>query len=460
MVLLLLLCLLLVPGPELSAQVSEPIVLDERHEGRHLTQKILIDSVWSGHPVRFALLTHADRQYIAYYNAQRIMTVGQRYLVEDTFELFTLPAKIRQDKRGTSTIVGWDSHNSLTLAMDEEGHLHMAGNMHVNGLTYFRTTKAYDITTIEQVMQMTGKQEDRCTYPRFLNTHDNQLVFHYRDGGSGNGNEIYNIYDCTSQSWRRLLDKPLTDGQGKMNAYASGPRRGSDGWYHLYWVWRDTPDCATNHDLSYMKSKDLQHWFDVNGGTIELPATIDQTSLIVDPIPTHGGIINLAARLAFDDEKNPVFVYHKYDEQGFLQLFCAHHKQSTWHISQLTQWDYRWEFSGGGSINNEFLFRDFKRRADGLYLISYWHLKYGEGSLILDRNFKPVGRVMLPSIPPVLQEVDGAFPDLMVRKATDSGESIFAEKTHMLKWETLNANRDKPRAKPWPSPSLLYLLTF
>ena len=51
-----------------------------------------------------------------------------------------------------------------------------------------------------------------------------------------------------------MLDVPLTDGQGLMNAYQSQPTLGPDGWYHLYWVWRDTPDCSTNHDLSYMKS--------------------------------------------------------------------------------------------------------------------------------------------------------------------------------------------------------------
>ena len=47
----------------------------------------------------------------------------------------------------------------------------------------------------------------------------------------------------------------LLDGQGQRNAYwqvAIDPQ----GSVHLSWVWRETPDVATNHDLGYAKSTD------------------------------------------------------------------------------------------------------------------------------------------------------------------------------------------------------------
>ncbi len=440
-------------------QSQDGQVIDESHLQSKLIKSILIDSVWSGHPVRFDLLTHDNRQYIAYYNADRVITAGQRDLNTDQFELHTLPVKRRSSKSGTSTVVGWDSHNSLHLATDKDGYIHMSGNMHVNGLTYFRSTVPADISTIVQVHSMTGSQEDRCTYPRFVTTTEGDLVFHYRDGGSGNGNEIYNIYDCTSQSWSRLLDVPLTDGQGLMNAYASGPRLGPTGWYHLYWVWRDTPDCSTNHDLSYMKSKDLKHWQDVHGQPVTLPATIEKKSLIVDPIPAKGGIINLAARLCFDQELNPIFVYHKYDAAGNLQLFIAHYTQRRWKIKQLTQWDYRWEFSGNGSINREFILQDFSRRDDGHYQVEYWHIKFGDGTLLLSEDLVPIGRVIKSPEPEIMQKPVGKFPGLQVQTASDRG-SVRDGFHHTLKWETLDRNRDKPRSKPWPPSSALYLLEF
>ena len=46
--------------------------------------------VWSGHPVGFDLLTHQDRQFIAFYDAERKMTVGQRRLEQDAFEFVWL----------------------------------------------------------------------------------------------------------------------------------------------------------------------------------------------------------------------------------------------------------------------------------------------------------------------------------------------------------------------------------
>ncbi len=92
---------------------------------------------------------------------------------------------------------------------------------------------------------MVGTEEKRTTYPHFMLTKEGELLYHYRDGGSGNGNEIYNRYSTDSKQWSRMLDVPLTDGQGLMNAYQTQPTIMADGWYHMYWVWRDTPDCAT-----------------------------------------------------------------------------------------------------------------------------------------------------------------------------------------------------------------------
>lgn len=41
---------------------------------------------------------------------------------------------------------------------------------------------------------------------------DNELLYYYRDGGSGNGNEIYNVYFVEEKKWFRMLDVLLIDG--------------------------------------------------------------------------------------------------------------------------------------------------------------------------------------------------------------------------------------------------------
>jgi hypothetical protein len=324
-------------------------------------------------------------------------------------------------------------------------------------LTYFRSTKPNDISTLEQVLNMVGTEENRCTYPHFMLTREGELLFHYRDGGSGQGNEIYNIYSTETRKWTRLLDTPLTDGEGEMNAYQTQPNLLADNWYHVYWVWRDTPDCETNHDLSYMKSPDLKRWYNAFGEQITMPATLQNRSLIVDPIPPGGGIINLAARLCLDENLKPLFVYHKYDEKGNLQFYVAHTNNKEWVYKKITDWDYRWEFKGRGSINNEVSIRNFTRRADGFYEVGFWHIKYGDGTMLLDRDFNNVGEVLKPE--PLSQQVklEGTFPGLGIRTAGDIGTGSGDGFRYMLKWETLPANRDQARPEPWPEPANLYL---
>ncbi|MBJ66832.1 MAG: hypothetical protein CME28_02350 [Gemmatimonadetes bacterium] len=46
-----------------------------------------VGTIWSGHPVGFDLLTHGDRQFVAYYGAERKMMVGMRALEEDVWTL-------------------------------------------------------------------------------------------------------------------------------------------------------------------------------------------------------------------------------------------------------------------------------------------------------------------------------------------------------------------------------------
>ena len=433
------------------------ISIDETNKNEIVEQTIKIDSVWAGHPVGFCLYTNANRQYIAYYNANRSMVVGQRNLDEENFQLHVMPPTYRETSNGTSTVLGWDSHNFVTMGIDKEGFIHLSGNVHVHPLTYFRSTAPNDISTLEQVFEMVGTEEQRTTYPHFMLTKEGELLYHYRDGGSGNGNEIYNIYSTETKQWSRMLDEALTDGQGLMNAYQTQPTIMADGWYHMYWVWRDTPDCSTNHDLSYMKSTDLKSWFNAFDEPVNLPATFDQKHLIVDPIPVKGGIINLAAKLCLDENNKPVFVYHKYDCEGNIQLYIAHIKNGEWIYKQITDWDYRWEFSGNGSIDVEVSIGSFNKRLDGFYEVSYGHIKYGNETLLLNDKFENSGKVIKPKSFFSNLEIEGRFPGLNIKTTEDIGKPNNTNEKYVLKWETLKANRDRPYPKPWPKASQLYL---
>ena len=406
-----------------------------------------IAPVWSGHPVGFALLTSGKRQLIAFYDADRRMTVGSRGLEESRWQLVRLPS-----------VVGWDSHNYLALAVDHAGQIHLSGNMHCQPLVYFRTDRPYDINSFRQIPAMLGRNEQKCTYPRFLQGKEGELIFTYRDGRSGNGDQYFNVWDPKTMAWGRLIESPLFAGGGKMNAYFTGPEQDKTGTFHICWVWRNTPDCATNHDLCYARSKDLVHWQRSDGRPLTLPITL-ATAEVVDPVPPGGGAVNGNTTIGFDLENRPVISYHKFDAQGKTQLYNARREAAGWKVYQTSDWDYRWEFHGGGTIHFEIGFGPVRVEADGTLAQTYHHVKYGSGTWKLDpQTLKPIGRLSgRHPLPKAISRVESTWPEMSVRTAGDSGASGQPGVRYLLRWETLPPNRDKPRPAPFPPPSTLRL---
>jgi hypothetical protein len=344
------------------------------------------------------------------------------------------------------------------MILDDDGYLHLAGNMHVHPIKYFRSQKPHDSTTLIRIRTMVGKNERRCTYPKFFRGPANTLLFTYRDGSSGSGNQIYNRYDLPTQTWKRLLDKPLIDGGGERNAYLSGPQRGPDGYWHLVWVWRATPDCATNHYPSYARSEDFQHWENGRGEPVALPITFDSSD-VVDPVPQGGGVINGNVRIGFDAQHRPVVTYHKFDEHGNTQLYNARLEAGTWVIHQSSTWDYRWDFGGGGTIHFEI--RVSPITLQGGDIVQTWsHDRYGKQRWKLDpETLAPLEKLPLPksNTPKGIGTVRSTVPGMSAKTAGDTGRAEELGIRYLLRWETLGKNRDRPREKPWPEPTMLQL---
>lgn len=401
--------------------------------------------VWAGHPVGFCLLNAGDSQFVAFYDADRQMTVGRRRLDADEFELVRLPEQTE-----------WDSHNYITMAFDDDGFLHLSGDMHNVPLIYYRTERPGDITSFRKIKEMTGSDETRMTYPRFFRGPANEFIYTYRQGGSGNGEQIYNRYDHATQTWSRLLDGPLVSGEGQMNAYLQGPSRGPDGYWHLIWIWRDTYDCSTNHTISYARSADLVTWERSSGERLELPITI-ATGEVVDPVPARGGAINGNTKLGFDSHHRPVVAYHKFDDEGKTQLYNARLEEGEWRIYQTSSWDYRWWFEGGGSINFEVRVGAVRPAGSGQLTQDFYHVQYGHRRFRLDEEtLQPIEEMdQPPARPPELEKVESDFSGMEVKWASATGRSSRADVRHWLRWETLPHNRDRPRKGALPDPVML-----
>jgi hypothetical protein len=432
-----------------------------------ILEAVPVAKVWSGHPVGFVLCTQGDEQYVAFYDANRDMTLAKRKLDQTQWQFAKVPGDQPSPfgQQATSTRLGWDSHNSIALAVDAAGQIHLSGNMHNNPLLYFRTQRPGDITSFRRIDRMVGNREDQVTYPRFQNGPDGQLVFIYRDGRSGNGADLYNAYDPKTSVWRRLLDVPLTDGTTPVAgqtayAYSRGPLLGPDGYYHMVWVWRDTPDCETNHSLCYARSRDLVHWENSAGRPFSLPIT-PITSEVVDPVPVKGGMINNNTLIGFDAQQRVVLTYHKFDEQGHTQIYNARREADGWKIVPATRWNFRWDFSGEGSIIFEVHVNPVEVAPDGRLRQTWWSKTEGDGGAYLNaETLQPEESYRAQPYPPQLMQPESKFSEMEVRWAEDQSSSGKPGKQYVLRWETLPANRDEPRTGPLPEPSLLqvYLL--
>ena len=404
-----------------------------------------IAKVWAGHPVAFAFTQKENFLFIGFYDgADRKLVLGQKDL--------TKPDSAWTFKK-LETAVGWDSHNSVKIAFDPENYLHVSGNMHAVPLIYFRSTETLDIQSVEPVHRMLAADlskearvealENRCTYPHFLTDAAGNMLFTYRDGGSGNGNQIWNIYDVKTKTWRRLLDVPMFDGEGACNAYYRGPDLGPDGYYHVAWVWRDTPDCATNHDLSYMKSRDLLNWEKSDGTPQPLPVT-RSNSEVVAPLKNGEGLLNPLVAIGFDQEGRVILTYTRYDENKNNQIMQARREKDGWKYYQTTDFTHSWVFSGGGCIPSEMSFGPVQC-VDGR-LQQNWNRKYEtSGHFILDpETLKPTGRAPAgPAIPGECCKIENPTENMQSKRfalqdATDPNRMFY------FVWETFPVNRDRP----------------
>jgi hypothetical protein len=417
-----------------------------RAPAAEVAEVVDVEPVWSAHPVGFSLLTHGDTQFIAYYDAQRRMTVAQRRLGQRPWIMQKLPRT-----------TGWDSHNSIVMAIDPDGQLHVSGDMHNVPLVYFRTSRPLDVTSLQPVHRMTGQREARVTYPVFIRDREGGLIFRYRDGRSGSGDDLYNRYDPATRSWRRLVDQPIVSGEGQRNAYCSIPRLGPDGFFHMVWVWRDTPDAATNHNPSYARSHDLVDWQTAGGAPLRLPITLG-TGDIVDPVPARGGVINGNVQVGLDSENRPVVTYHKYDARGRTQIYTSRWEEDRWAVRQISDWDYRWDFGGGGTIIFEVRVGRIEPIAPGRLAMGFRH-PGGAGTWVLDEQtlaIVPGERAPArPGLPAELRRIESSFPGMIKRIAHDTSARDVDDAEYVLVWETLPQNRDRPRPPPLPEATML-----
>lgn len=304
-------------------------------------KKVNVDEGWAGNSVntvvfrKNSLVTHNNVQFISYYDADGFVVLGKRKLNEQNWELK------RTAYKGNIK----DAHNSISIAVDGKGYLHMAWDHHNHPLRYVKSKEPLSLELTEK-MPMTGKDENRLSYPEFYHLPNGDLLFFYRDGGSGNGNLVMNRYDVATQQWSRVQTN-LIDGEGKRNAYWQACVD-AKGTIHVSWVWRESPDVASNHDMSYALSKDGgSTWQKSTGEVYQLPIKMS-TAEVVCVIPQSSELINQTS-MTTDIDGNAVIASYWKGKNNVPQYKIISRSVKGWTATDLGFRTTDFSLSGAGT---------------------------------------------------------------------------------------------------------------
>lgn len=285
---------------------------------------------------RNSLVSHGNTQVAAFYGEDSHVYLAKRKHGKTEWQI--------EKTRYTGDVQ--DAHNSISIMIDGNGYLHMAWNHHGDTLNYCRSTASNSLELSDKMI-MTGQLENNVTYPEFHRLIDGNLLFCYRDGASGNGNLVINHYDTRKKMWANL-HKNLIDGEGKRNAYwqmAISPL----GMVHLSWVWRETWDVATNHDICYAKSTDQgKTWQRSDGSRYELPITM-KTAEYAARIPQGSELINQTSMAAGFGGAPYITNYWTPEGSDIPQVHLIYHDGAQWHTQQITRRKTPFSLSGGGT---------------------------------------------------------------------------------------------------------------
>lgn len=284
------------------------------------------------------LLTHGDVQYAAFYAADSTLVLAKRARGAGAWTTHRTAFKGRTA----------DAHNTIAIGVDGDGFLHVAWDHHNNALNYARGTAPGSLE-LGPRESMTGSHENRVTYPAFLPLPDGDLLFFHRDGGSGRGNLVLNRYRVRVRVWTQVHAN-LIDGEGARSAYPAFTVD-AQGTLHLAWVWRATPDVATNQDLAYARSSDGGvSWTSVDNRPLAVPFTAGNADYALRVGPNRS-LMNPPSLAADADGRPLIANYWTPDDSDIPQFHVVRHVGNRWQTSRVTARTTPFTLAGGGTKN-------------------------------------------------------------------------------------------------------------
>lgn len=319
--------------------------------------KIIADhclgDAWAGNTINtvifrhHGILTYEKNQYTAFYVDENTLRLAQRDLATDKLKTYDLPGEYNLK----------DAHNSISLGIDRQGHLHISYDHHATQLCYRRSLKSGDISAWSDELPMTGAFEEKVTYPTFiLPRHRFPLTLLYRDGVHDKGTARLKTYDETTQTWADH-PQPILNGSKQKpwtsNAYWNHPAIGSDGSLHLSFVWRThtlgEEQRINNVNIGYACSHDNGlTWETSQKRPYKLPIT-QVNAETIHPVSPGSNLINQSS-MALDSRNRPHIVFYADDPDGIPQYQSLWFDGKVWRHQYVSNRKQTFCLQGGGTL--------------------------------------------------------------------------------------------------------------
>ncbi|WP_177205220.1 BNR repeat-containing protein [Burkholderia sp. WP9] len=327
----------------------------DSHRGFGVVQlaEVKLGDAWAGNTINtvifrhHGIVTHQGKQTTAFYVDANTLRVVQRNLETNDVRVHDIIGEYNL----------YDAHNSISLAFDRANHLHICYDHHATQLRYRRSLRPNDITGWADESPMTGKLEEKVTYPTFIQPHHNfPLTLLYRDGVHNKGNAHFKTYDEASRSWTDR-PSPILSGSDSnpwtSNAYWNHPAIGHDGSLHLSFVWRTSPlgdeQRINNVNVGYAFSTDNGiSWLTSKGRSYQLPITQVNVET-VHPVSPGSNLINQCS-MALDSQNRPHIVFYADDPDGIPQYQHLRFDGKQWHHKTVLQRTDPFTLKGAGTL--------------------------------------------------------------------------------------------------------------
>jgi len=302
-----------------------------------------------------AVITHAEHQYVGYYNVNRRVCLARRKLPDGNWKIIRFT-----DYDFKSN----DAHNIISIGIcPKDGTIHMAFDHHGHPLHYRVSregaannpeSNTWDASLFGPITSELEKGKPiRITYPRFWQIPEGGLQFCYRQGGSGNGDRMLVDYHPQSGSWSgtRQIDShkgTFEDSMGQSNSrcsYPNGYDYGPDGKLHATWVWRESSQ-GSNHDLMYAYSEDRGNiWLNNAGRPFAGPPNVNSPGITVVNISRKFGLMNTHGQAVDSQGRVHVVMWHCTDQT--LQAAESRPGQERWGPPQARRYHHYWRSPNG-----------------------------------------------------------------------------------------------------------------